>query len=438
MIYYSTNKESEEVDFKTAVLKGLPRDNGLYMPKQIPVLPTEFINSLPNLTFQEISFQVANAFLSKDLPEYNLRTILNEAFNFDTPLVRLDNNLFTLELFHGPTLAFKDFAARFMAKLMGFYVEQSGKELTILVATSGDTGSAVASGFINVPGIRVFLLYPSNKVSHIQEQQLTTFGHNITSLEIEGNFDDCQKMVKQAFLNPELEKRFSLTSANSINIARLLPQSFYYFYAYAQVRKINREPIFISVPSGNLGNLTSGLLAKRMGLPVKKYVLSSNVNDVVPKYLKTGSYTPAAPINTISNAMDVGNPSNFVRILALYDSSVEKLRKDVSGFSFNDSQTINAIQDVYEKYNYVMDPHGAVGYLGLQNYLQQLNEKVNGIFIETAHPAKFLDSVEEAIGKKVEMPENLKSVLHKEKKAIKLSASFSSFKEFLISVLLAE
>ena len=433
MLYYSTNKKSAEVDFKTALLKGLPQDNGLYMPKQIPELPIEFIYSLPYLSLQEISFHVANAFLSEDLPGDNLRTIIDEAINFDAPLVELDNNLFSLELFHGPTLAFKDFAARFMAKLMGFYVEKSGRELTILVATSGDTGSAVANGFLNVPGIRVFLLYPSKKVSRIQEQQLTTFGHNITALEIEGTFDDCQKIVKKAFLDHELGKRFSLTSANSINIARLIPQSFYYFYAYAQAIKISDEPVIISVPSGNLGNLTSGLLAKRMGLPIKKYVLSSNVNDVVPQYLKTGTYTLAASIKTISNAMDVGNPSNFVRVLVLYDSNLEKIRKDVSGFSFNDSQTIKAIQSVYIKYNYVMDPHGAVGYLGLQNYLKQLNEKVNGIFIETAHPAKFPDSVEGAIGTKIRMPENLKSVLHKKKNVVMLSNLFSSFKEFLLS-----
>ncbi len=433
MLYYSTNKKSPEVDFQTAVLNGLPPDNGLYMPKHIPKLSDEFIRSLTELSFQEISFRVADAFLSEDLLDDKLKAIIDEAFNFDAPLVEIDNNLFTLELFHGPTLAFKDFAARFMAKLMGYFVEQSGTELTILVATSGDTGSAVASGFLNVPGIRVFLLYPSKKVSHIQEQQLTTFGNNITSLEIEGAFDDCQNTVKQAFLDSELRKRFSLTSANSINIARLIPQSFYYFYAYAQVRKINRKPIIISVPSGNLGNITSGLIAKGMGLPIIKYVLSSNVNDVVPKYLKTGKYEPANSIKTISNAMDVGNPSNFVRIRALYNSNVEKLREDVTGFSFDDSETINAIKDVYKNYNYVMDPHGAVGYLGLQNYLQQTSNNVNGIFIETAHPAKFINSVERAITTKVEIPESLKSVLHKEKKAVKLPASFSSFKDYLLS-----
>ena len=433
MLYYSTNNKSAEVDFKTAVLKGLPEDNGLYMPKQIPELPTELISSLSDLTFKEISFHVANAFLNEELPEDKLKTIIDEAFNFDAPLVEIDNKLFSLELFHGPTFAFKDFAARFMAKLMGYYVDQSGKDLTILVATSGDTGSAVAGGFLNVPGIQVFLLYPSNKVSRIQEQQLTTFGHNITALEIEGTFDDCQKITKQAFLDSELDERFRLTSANSINIARLIPQSFYYFYAYAQARRINPEPIIISVPSGNLGNITSGLIAKRLGLPIKKYVLSSNVNDVVPKYLKTGKYNPAASIKTLSNAMDVGNPSNFVRIQSLYNGNIEILLNDVSGFSFNDSQTINAIKDVYKKYNYVMDPHGAVGYLGLQNYLRQLNEKVNGIFIETAHPAKFFDSVEDAIRKKVEVPENLNAVLHKEKNSVKLPASYSSFKEFLLS-----
>jgi threonine synthase len=433
MLYYSTNKKSPGVDFKTAVLKGLPPDNGLYMPKHIPKIPDEFINSLHTLTFQETSFHIANAFLSEELPDNKLRAIIDEAFNFDAPLAELDNNLFSLELFHGPTLAFKDFAARFMARLMGYYVEQLGKELKILVATSGDTGSAVASGFLNVPGIRVFLLYPSKKVSHIQERQLTTFGHNITSLEIEGTFDDCQRVVKQAFLDPELDKLFALTSANSINIARLIPQSLYYFYAFAQARKINSDPIIISVPSGNLGNITSGLIAKRMGLPVMKFVLSSNVNDVVPRYLKTGKYEPANSIKTISNAMDVGNPSNFVRIRALYTNSVESLREDVCGFSFNDSETINAIKDVYKKYNYVMDPHGAVGYLGLRKYLQQINENINGIFIETAHPAKFIDSVEDAIDTKIEIPERLKSVLHKEKRVVKLPASFSSFKEFLLS-----
>ncbi|UCH64685.1 MAG: threonine synthase [Ignavibacterium sp.] len=433
MLYYSTNKKSPEVDFRTTVLKGLPPDNGLYMPKHIPEMPTEFINALPNLTLQEISFQVANAFLSEDLSEDNLREIIKEAFNFDAPLAGLNNNLFTLELFHGPTLAFKDFAARFMAKLMGYYVEQSGKELTILVATSGDTGSAVASGFLNVPGTRVFLLYPGKKVSHIQEQQLTTFGHNITSLEIEGTFDDCQKITKRAFLDSELDKRFTLTSANSINITRLIPQSFYYFYAYAQARKINGDPVVISVPSGNLGNITSGLIAKRLGLPIMKFVLSSNVNDVVPKYLKTGTFEPAATIKTISNAMDVGNPSNFVRIQALYSNSIKSLREDVCGFSFNDSETINAIKEVYKKYNYVMDPHGAVGYLGLQSYLQQINENVNGIFIETAHPAKFFDTVEDVIGTKVEMPESLKLVLQKKKRVVKLPDSYSSFKEFLLS-----
>ena len=434
MLYYSTNKKSPEVDFRTAILKGLPPDNGLYMPKYIPKMPTNFIESLSELSFHEISFQVANAFLSEDIPEDDLREIIKDAFYFDAPLVKLNNNLFALELFHGPTLAFKDFAARFMARLMGYYVGQSGKELTILVATSGDTGSAVASGFLNVPGISVLLLYPSKKVSHLQEQQLTTFGHNITSLEIEGTFDDCQKITKLAFLDSELDKHFTLTSANSINIARLIPQTFYYFYAYSQARKFNSEPVVISVPSGNLGNITSGLIAKHMGLPVKKYVLSSNANDVVPKYLKTGTYCPTASIKTISNAMDVGNPSNFVRIQAMYNNDVEELRKDVSGFSFNDSQTINTIQNVYKQYSYVMDPHGAVGYLGLQNYLQQTNDTVNGIFIETAHPAKFFDSVEEAIGEKVEMPENLKSVLHKEKKAVKLPASFSSLKDYLLSL----
>jgi threonine synthase len=436
MIFYSTNKKSPEVDFKTAVLRSLPDDNGLYMPKQIPELSADFFNILPDLTFHEISFRVANKYLSEELPEEKLRAIITEAFDFDAPLRELDSNLFSLELFHGPTHAFKDFAARFMAKLMGYYAKQSGTELTILVATSGDTGSAVASGFLNVPGISVFLLYPSHKVSYIQEQQLTTFANNITAFEISGTFDDCQRIVKEAFLDPELEKLFSLTSANSINIARLIPQSFYYFYAYAQAKKINNDPVVISVPSGNLGNLTSGLIAKRMGLPIKKFVLSSNVNDVVPQYLKTGTYIPATSINTISNAMDVGNPSNFVRMLSLYDDSIEKLRKDVSGCSFNDSQTIKVIRDVYKKYNYIMDPHGAVGYLGLQNYLQQDNEdeKVNAIFIETAHPAKFLDTVEEAIETKVKMPENLKSVLHKQKTTVLLPNLFSSFKEFLLSL----
>ncbi|MBN4061903.1 MAG: threonine synthase [Flavobacteriales bacterium] len=436
MQYYSTNHQASHVPLKEAVLKGLPADNGLFMPETIPQLSAGFFDKISSFSFQEIAFEVSKTLLQDDLPENVLQNIVEDAINFDAPLVQIEENTFCLELFHGPTLAFKDFGARFMSRLMEHLLQDSKVELTILVATSGDTGSAVANGFLSVEGINVIILYPSRKVSEIQEKQLTTLGNNITSLEIEGTFDDCQQLVKQAFLDKELKEKLMLTSANSINIARLIPQSFYYFYAYAQLSKKNN--VCVSVPSGNFGNLTAGLIAKKMGLPVSKFIASTNVNDIVPKYLETGLFEPKPSQKTLSNAMDVGNPSNFARMLELYKNDPGKLgQNDVIGFSFDDEQTKATIKSVYEKFNYLLDPHGAIGYLGLSEFRRQetgvrsLNE-ITGIFMETAHPAKFKDVVEEVIGEKIEIPERLQVCLQKEKQSTLLSNDFDELKDFLL------
>ena len=431
MQFYSTNHKSPAVSLKKAVLEGLPPDNGLYMPETINTLSPAFIRDLPNLPFTEIACEVGKALLQDSLPASTLRQIIEASLTFDAPLVQLSENIFALELFHGPTLAFKDFAARFMAQLMSYYVKDSERELNILVATSGDTGSAVASGFFQAPGIRVFVLYPGGKVSRIQEQQLATLGHNITALEIDGTFDDCQRIVKSAFLDKELREKYFLTSANSINIARLIPQTFYYFRAFAQLQSL-QQPVVVSVPSGNFGNLTAGLIAKRMGLPIAKFIAATNINNVVPNYLTSGKFAPRPSQKTYSNAMDVGNPSNFARMLALYGHDVEKMRADVYGVSFTDTQTVEAIKTVFKENGYILDPHGAVGYLGLQAYLKNFTTFATGIFLETAHPAKFQDVVENAINMKVTLPETLKHALEKPKQAIRLSNQFSDFKEFLI------
>lgn len=432
MRFYSTNQKSPEVGIKEAVLRGLAPDGGLYMPGKIPVLPSDFFTHIRSLSFQDISFEIARRLFGEDIPSKILKTIVYEALTFDAPLVRLDQKLYVLELFHGPTLAFKDFAARFMARLMGYFVQGSKKELTVLVATSGDTGSAVANGFLNIPGIRVVILYPSKKVSDIQEKQLTTMGGNITALEIQGSFDDCQNLVKESFLDKELNGSLWLTSANSINIARLLPQSFYYFYAYAQLEQAARQVVF-SVPSGNFGNLTAGLVAKRMGLPVKKFIAATNANNVVPQYLDTGKFTPRTSQSTISNAMDVGNPSNFARMLDLCDNDVEKMRGDIFGASFSDEQTKEAIRDVYDRYNYILDPHGAVGYLGLKEYRSN-NQAMDthDVFLETAHPAKFKDIVEHTLAGPVDIPDRLQACLTKPKKSVLLSNKFGDVKNFLL------
>ena len=433
MKFYSTQQKSLRIGLEEAIMNGLAPDGGLYMPEKIPHLPSDFFKRAEKMSFKEIAFEVSKNFFMPDIPENILKNIVDEAFNFDVPLIKLDGKLYVLELFHGPTCAFKDFAARFMARLFGFFAEKLQKEITILVATSGDTGSAVAHGFLNIKGIKVIILYPSGKVSPLQEKQLTGMGENVTALEIQGTFDDCQRLAKQAFLDKELKEKMTLASANSINIARLLPQSFYYLYLCAQLNKANRErcPLVISVPSGNFGNLTAGIIAKKMGAPISKFIASTNSNDIVPHYLQTGNFEPKPSVSTISNAMDVGNPSNFSRILELYGNDLEKMRNDIFGASFSDAQTKKAILEIYKKYNYIAEPHGAVGYLGLLELMKKSPKPV-GVFFETAHPAKFSEEVEKVIGKKVPMPERLKVYLKKKKRAVLLENNFSELKDFLL------
>lgn len=431
MKFYSTQKNSPIVGLQEAIMNGLAPDGGLYMPVEIPDLSSDFLKQASALSFQDIAFKVSKNFFTPDVPTDILLTIIREALNFSVPLVKLDKQLYVLELFLGPTGAFKDFAARFMARLFGFFAEKSRQTITILVATSGDTGSAVANGFLNVKGINVVILYPSGKVSPLQEKQLTGMGGNVTALEVRGAFDDCQKLVKQAFLDKELKGKMVLASANSINIARLLPQSFYYLYLSARLKNEDK-PIIVSVPSGNFGNLTAGIIAKRMGAPISKFVAATNSNNIVPEYLQTGEFKPKLSVSTISNAMDVGNPSNFSRMLELYDNDVKKMREDIYGASFSDEETRAAIANVYKQYNYIMDPHGAVAYLGLRDFLNRAPESV-GVFLETADPAKFSDEVEKAIGKPVLIPDKLKIYLDREKQAISLENNFFGFKDFLLS-----
>jgi threonine synthase len=430
MNFYSTNNKKHTVSLSEAVIKGLAPDNGLYMPEQIPLLPPKFFDTIHTKSFVEIAFEVAKNLLGDDLPEEELRRIVSHTIQFDAPLVEIEKDVFALELFHGPTLAFKDFGARFMSQLLGYLAKQQKREIVILVATSGDTGSAVANGFLSVPGTRVIVLYPSGKVSEIQEKQFTTLGKNITALEVAGTFDDCQSLVKQAFLDDDLRSRFFLTSANSINIARLIPQSFYYFWAYAQVKLRNKELVF-SVPSGNFGNLTGGLLAKRMGLPVKHFIVSTNINDVVPEYLRTGLFQPRPSTSTMSNAMDVGNPSNYARIMDLYQGNFDAISKDISGYSFTDAKTSESMLNVFKNHQYTMDPHGAIGYLGLKKYLKENNDDTIGIFLETAHPGKFKDVVEGALGQQIKLPEVLSSFMKGQKLTIPISKEFEDFKAAL-------
>lgn len=431
MKFYSTNNKNLRVSLREAVLTGLAPDNGLFMPVRIPSLPRRFLKNLPKLTFAEMSFEIAKILFQKDVPALRLKKMIVSALNFDAPLVSLAPDINVLELFHGPTLAFKDFAARFMAQLLFYFAEEMNKELTILVATSGDTGSAVAHSFFKIPGIKVIILYPSKKVSSLQEKQLTTFGRNITALEVQSSFDDCQRLVKQAFLDKEINRRLNLVSANSINIARLFPQSFYYFYAYSRLKN-KSNPVVFSVPSGNFGNLTAGLLAKKMGLPIFKFTASTNINDTVPRFLKTGVFAPHTTKATISNAMDVSNPSNFARILDLYDHSLTKIRQDVAGYRFDDKTTKQTITEVYKKYNYTLDPHGAVAYLGLKRFQQSMpHQPINGIFLETAHPAKFKETVQKAIRRPVIIPPRLLKYTKKRKQSVLLPNSFSALKNFL-------
>jgi threonine synthase len=432
MKLYSTNNRSIEVSLKEAVFKGLPSDNGLFMPVGIPVLGNDFFKKIDKLSFQEIALEVCKTVIGEDVPASELKKIVDDVITFDAPLVYLKDNINVLELFHGPSLAFKDFGARFMARLMAYFLESEKQEINILVATSGDTGSAVAQGFLDMPGIKVTILYPSKKVSDIQEKQLTTLGKNITALEVSGTFDDCQRLVKEAFLDKDLNKRLTLSSANSINISRLIPQSFYYFYAYSKLKAQNK-PVVFSVPSGNFGNLCGGLIAKKMGLPVYKFVASTNANDIIPSYLINGIFSPRPSVATISNAMDVGNPSNFARILALYDNKIDKIREDITGASYSDEETRKAIKEIFNSTGYIMDPHGAVGYLGLVEYLKTVKVPVNGVFLATAHVTKFLEVVEDVVGKKIELPARLKEIVNKQKKSIPISPKLNELKSFLLS-----
>lgn len=431
MKFYSTNHKAPDVSFKQAVLGGLAQDGGLLMPRIIPKLPPNFFKSIHRMTFQEVAFIICHTFLKDDIPSKELRKIIKEAFNFPTPLVKLNENLYLLELFHGPTLAFKDFGSRFMARLLSHYTKQQKKKtLTILVATSGDTGAAVASGFFNIPDIKVVILYPAGKVTKDQEEMLAKWGKNITAFEIKGNFDDCQKFVKKAFADEELKEKLFLTSANSINIARILPQIFYYFWAFAKLDK--KKSLVISVPSGNFGNFTAGIIAKKMGLPVKKLIAATNVNDVFTKFIRSGVFTAKQSKETISNAMDVGNPSNFTRIIDLYKNNYKALCKDIDSYSFSDKQTRESIKNVYAKYRYILDPHSAVGYLGLEEYRKNNPNDFCGIFLSTAHPAKFKEIIEDVLKIKMKIPKELKLFTRKKKQSILVSNKYSDFKKHLM------
>ena len=434
MKLYSTNDRNNIVNLKEAVLNAFPKDKGLYILTDIPTLDESFLSNLDQYSLEEIGFQVATRLIGKALPKSELFQLISRAINFKAPIIKLSNSISTLELWHGPTMAFKDFGARFMAELMSYFLKDEDRETTILVATSGDTGGAVAAGFHKVPGIKVIILYPSGKVSALQEKQLTTWGDNISAIEIDGVFDDCQRLVKAAFIDDDLKKKYNFSSANSINIARLIPQSFYYFEGYKQVKDKSR-PVVISVPSGNFGNLTAGLLAKKMGLPIHRFIAATNANSTVPDYLDSGDYQPRPSTPTLSNAMDVGDPSNFPRLQALFSgvdsgSTWNNLKRQILGVNYTDEQTLTAIKDIKAQYNYVADPHGAVGYLACLDYLK-LHPEHQTIFLETAHPGKFEAPMKEALGE-LTMPEKLEAFMSGEKVAERCSGAYSDFKEMLI------
>lgn len=433
MKYYSTNGKADRATLHEAVVKGLASDKGLFMPEVIRHLPESFFDEIQDLSFQEVAYRVADAFFGEDVPADTLKQIVYDTLSFDCPVVKVTENIYSLELFHGPTLAFKDVGARFMARLLGYFIKQEGcNQVNVLVATSGDTGSAVANGFLGVEGIHVYVLYPKGKVSAIQECQFTTLGQNITALEVDGVFDDCQALVKNAFMDEELNRHMKLTSANSINVARFLPQSFYYFYAYAQLCGLVGKPeeVVFSVPSGNFGNITAGLMAKRMGLPVKRFIAANNRNDVFLQYLRTGVYTPRPSVTTIANAMDVGDPSNFARILDLYGGSHDAICAEVSGVSYTDEQIRRTMSETFRNERYLLDPHGACGYQALVDGLQPGE---TGICLETAHPAKFLETVESAIGETIPVPEKLQVFMQGEKQSILMPVGFNAFKHFLLN-----
>ncbi|MGE5401273.1 MAG: threonine synthase [Ignavibacteriales bacterium] len=432
MEFYSTKNKTLRVPFREAVLKGIAMDGGLFMPAEIPVLGKKKIQGLSRMSFQEISYEVAKHFTGDDLTSGALQDIVTSAFDFPVVVRSLSDEIAVLELFHGPTLAFKDFGARFTSRVMSHFLHGENKEVTVLVATSGDTGSAVASGFFNVEGIKVVLLYPLGKVSNIQEKQLTTAGGNVTALEVEGTFDDCQRLVKEAFSDTALNRQRNLTSANSINFARLLPQSFYYFYAYSKLAAKNPNIIF-SVPSGNLGNLTAGLIASEMGLPVKKFIGAVNRNSVLSDYISEGQLRTRPSIRTLSNAMDVGNPSNMVRIFDLYRDSYEKIKNIIFSSSISDERTKAGIREVYDKYEYIIDPHGAVGYEAIKDFNSDSVNAVS-VILETAHPAKFPEVIEDALGFSGEIPQRLLEYLKKEKKAVRISGAYDEFRSFLMQI----
>ena len=433
MLYYSLNHKSPRVNFKEATIQGQAPDKGLYFPEEIPILPNDFIADIRHYSKTDIAWQVIEPYVSDSIPQRELKRIIEETINFDFPLERINDKIYSLELFHGPTLAFKDVGARFMSRCLGYFVKDEDRKITVLVATSGDTGGAVANGFYGVEGVDVVILYPSGKVSSIQELQLTTLGKNIYALEVDGRFDDCQQMVKQAFIDQDLKKQMFLTSANSINVARWLPQQFYYFFAYQQWKKEepNSAPV-ISVPSGNFGNICAGMLAHASGLPVKHFVAACNANDIVPSYLQNGMYRPKQAVSTLSNAMDVGNPSNFVRVLEIFEQEFEVLKGKLDSYSITDEETKQTIAAVYTKYDYLLDPHGAVGYLALEKYLQEHKDE-KGLILETAHPVKFPDAVESIIGGKIEVPKSVNYLLDKKKNSVKIGADFLQLKEYLLS-----
>ena len=433
MNYYSTNGKAPMASLQKAVVQGLAEDRGLYMPERIVPLSSDFLAHLSDYSFQEIACQVADCFFGEDVPQEELHALVCDTLSFDVPLVEVAPRIYSLELFHGPTLAFKDVGARFMARLLGHFIRRSGSDelVNVLVATSGDTGSAVANGFLGVPGIHVYVLYPKGKVSPIQECQFTTLGQNITALEVDGVFDDCQALVKSAFMDAELSAHMRLTSANSINVARFLPQSFYYFYACAQLQRRGWQGKTVAcVPSGNFGNICSALIGKRMGLPVYRFIAANNANDVFYKYLQTGEYAPMASLQTIANAMDVGDPSNFARILDLYGHSVEAIRKDISGATYSDAQIASTLRSCLHETGYQLDPHGACGYRALQ---EGLGEDEVGFFLETAHPAKFKSVVEDITGQSVAIPPRLAAFMKGEKQSVPMSRDFQDFKAFLMA-----
>ena len=433
MKYYSTNKQESGVCLEDAVVKGLAADKGLYMPDRIKSLPDDFYQEIDRLSFQEIAYRVADAFFGEDIPTDTLQDIVYDTLRFDTPLMPVSDHIWSLELFHGPTLAFKDVGARFMARLLGYFIRKEGKEqVNVLVATSGDTGSAVANGFLGVEGIHVYVLYPKGKVSEIQEKQFTTLGRNITALEVDGTFDDCQALVKSAFMDKELNDHLLLTSANSINVARFLPQAFYYFYAYAQLKRMGKAAnTVICVPSGNFGNITAGLFGKRMGLPVSRFIAANNRNDIFFQYLQTGVYTPRPSVATIANAMDVGNPSNFARVLDLYGENHAAICADISGATYTDEQIADTVRSVWKEHHYLLDPHGACGFRALQ---EGLRSGETGIFLETAHPAKFKDTVEGIIGESISIPDKLQAFMRGTKQSVPMSKQFEDFKQYLLSI----